>query len=284
MGKRMRLRAHAIYIESPSQGFTPKKQHWHPPRLTVSPAHQTLLLRLVPRNPSERRTANEQRKGMGANRRLVETLQLGLVGPPVVDGETPSAQAAGRGRPPRALFCCPVPALFSRAMRPARRACDHPDRPRRQPTSCCAATRASNRRRGRLVHARCGQAILYGTLPHPAHATGGVSKGPTESVGNQPEMRTEASRQAPQNPRLKLPGQDSSCRNPCSGQGEETHQDSLAHALPTLSTADLDLAFILSVWDRLASEIKCRLVEMVQANLPPRGDVDEFDGIDERGD
>jgi hypothetical protein len=56
-----------------------------------------------------------------------------------------------------------------------------------------------------------------------------------------------------------------------------------AHALPTFSTADPDLDLILSVWDRLASETKCRSVEMVHANLPTRGDVDKSDEIDEGG-
>ena len=39
--------------------------------------------------------------------------------------------------------------------------------------------------------------------------TDGVSAGLNGTVGNQPEMRPEASRQAPDNPPLKLPGQDS---------------------------------------------------------------------------
>jgi hypothetical protein len=47
-----------------------------------------------------------------------------------------------------------------------------------------------------------------------------------------------------------------------------THQDSLAHTLPTFSTADPDLALIVSVWDRLADECKRVLIEMVYANLP----------------
>ena len=39
--------------------------------------------------------------------------------------------------------------------------------------------------------------------------TDGVSAGLNGAVGNQPDMRPEASRQAPDNPPFKLPGQDS---------------------------------------------------------------------------
>ena len=44
-----------------------------------------------------------------------------------------------------------------------------------------------------------------------------------------------------------------------------THQGPLAHALPT---SDPDLAFIVGMWDRLANEIKARLMEIIQENLP----------------
>ena len=75
----------------------------------------------------------------------------------------------------------------------------------------------------------------------------------------------------------KLPGLDSSHRNSLSGQAEETHRETLSHALPT---SDTDLAFIVGLWDRLADECKQRLVEMVRANLPTLGVLDE---TNERG-
>jgi len=59
-----------------------------------------------------------------------------------------------------------------------------------------------------------------------------------------------------------------------------THQDRLSHTLPS---EDPDLAFIVRLWDRLADEIKARLIEMVRANLPRQCDADEFDKINERG-
>jgi hypothetical protein len=37
------------------------------------------------------------------------------------------------------------------------------------------------------------------------------------------------------------------------------------------------------MWNRLADECKRRLIAMVQANLPPRGNEDEFDEFDEGG-
>ena len=57
---------------------------------------------------------------------------------------------------------------------------------------------------------------------------------------------------------------------------EETHQDRLAHALPS---EDPDLAFLMGVWDWLADECKQRLIEMVRANMPRQCDADEFDKI-----
>jgi len=62
-----------------------------------------------------------------------------------------------------------------------------------------------------------------------------------------------------------------------SGQAEETHRETLSHALPT---SDTDLALIVGLWDRLADDCKQRLIEMVRANLPRQCDADEFD---ERG-
>jgi len=39
----------------------------------------------------------------------------------------------------------------------------------------------------------------------------------------------------------------------------------------------------MGVWDRLADEVKRRLVEIIEANLPAQGAVDEIDEFDERG-
>ncbi len=66
---------------------------------------------------------------------------------------------------------------------------------------------------------------------------------------------------------LKLPGLDSGSRNSHSDNGDGIHQETLSHALPTFQTGDPDLDLIMGVWDRLASEIKARLIEMVRANL-----------------
>ena len=112
--------------------------------------------------------------------------------------------------------------------------------------------------------------------------TGGVSAGLNGTVGNQPEMRPEASRQAPDNPPFKLPGQDSSCRKCNTDKAERTDQESFAHAVPTSHVEDPELALIVGVWDRLADECKQRLIEMVRANMPRQCDADEFDEINER--
>jgi len=50
-----------------------------------------------------------------------------------------------------------------------------------------------------------------------------------------------------------------------SGQAEETHRETLSHTLPT---SDPDLAFIVGLWDRLADQIKARLIDIIQENLP----------------
>ena len=55
------------------------------------------------------------------------------------------------------------------------------------------------------------------------------------------------------------------CHNPNGGNGEAMHQDRLSHALPT---SDLDLAFIVGLWDRLADQIKARLLDVIRENLP----------------
>ena len=112
--------------------------------------------------------------------------------------------------------------------------------------------------------------------------TGGVSAGLNGTVGNQPEMRPEASRQAPDDPPFKLPGQDSSCRKCNTDKAEWTDQESFAHAVPTSHVEDPDLALIVGVWDRLADECKQRLIEMMRANMPRQCDADEFDEINER--
>ena len=39
----------------------------------------------------------------------------------------------------------------------------------------------------------------------------------------------------------------------------------------------------MEMWDRLTGEIKARLIEIIQANLPKQCDADEFDEINERG-
>jgi hypothetical protein len=69
----------------------------------------------------------------------------------------------------------------------------------------------------------------------------------------------------------KLPGQDSPHRNSLSGQAEETHRETLSHALPT---SDPDLAFeetSLSIGPaspclaRVAQAIRAGIVVMVKA-------------------
>jgi len=56
---------------------------------------------------------------------------------------------------------------------------------------------------------------------------------------------------------------DSLCRNSLSGQGEETHRETLSHALPTFSSEDLDLARIVAIWDHLTEQVKRRLLELL---------------------
>jgi hypothetical protein len=38
--------------------------------------------------------------------------------------------------------------------------------------------------------------------------------------------------------------------------------------LPTFSSEDPDLALIVGIWDRLADQIKARLIEIIQESLP----------------
>ena len=66
-------------------------------------------------------------------------------------------------------------------------------------------------------------------------------------------------------PCVRVLGPTTFCRNPIGSNGEAIHQDRLSHILPT---SDPDLAFIVGIWDRLADEIKQRLIEIVRANLP----------------
>ncbi len=80
-----------------------------------------------------------------------------------------------------------------------------------------------------------------------------------------------ASRRVPGTRLTDLPTPDrfsppiTDCHNPNGVNGVATHQDRLSHTLPT---SDPDLAFIMETWDRLAGEIKARLIEIVRANLP----------------
>jgi hypothetical protein len=53
-----------------------------------------------------------------------------------------------------------------------------------------------------------------------------------------------------------------------------------AHTLPTSHVEDPDLALIVVVWDQLADGVKRWLLEIIEANLPAQGAIDEFD---ERG-
>ena len=55
--------------------------------------------------------------------------------------------------------------------------------------------------------------------------------------------------------RSLLPGLDSVERKSLCCNGEETHQNQLAHALPTSDGQDPDLALIVGVWDRLPEGI-----------------------------
>jgi hypothetical protein len=99
----------------------------------------------------------------------------------------------------------------------------------------------------------------------------GVSEALNGTARNPPEMRPEASRQAPDNPPYKLPGLDSLYPKSSQDQEETTHQETLSHALPTFSGEDPDLALIVGLWDRLADQIKARLIEIVKANMPSEG-------------
>ena len=47
-----------------------------------------------------------------------------------------------------------------------------------------------------------------------------------------------------------------------------SHQESLAHALPTSHAEDPDIALIVGLWNRLPDECKQRVIEMVRANTP----------------
>jgi len=66
-------------------------------------------------------------------------------------------------------------------------------------------------------------------------------------------------------------GLDSSDHNSHAGNGQAIDQDRLSHALPTSQTGDPDLAFIVGIWDRLADQIKARLIEIIHENMPSEG-------------
>ena len=63
-------------------------------------------------------------------------------------------------------------------------------------------------------------------------------------------------------------------QKPSKNQGKDTGFPPHSHALPTShevsGNQDPDLVRIVASWDRLADEIKDRLVEIVQANLPTK--------------
>jgi hypothetical protein len=78
-------------------------------------------------------------------------------------------------------------------------------------------------------------------------------------------MRPVATRSVPETPALQLPGQDSNQRKSNSDNGEGTHQDPLAHALPTSHGQDPDFALIVAAWDRLPEAVRAGIVAMVKA-------------------
>src|SRR4051794_27275669 len=63
---------------------------------------------------------------------------------------------------------------------------------------------------------------------------------------------------------LKMIALKGDCPNFPSGNGLRPGSRPVAHTLPTFSTADPDLAFIVGVWDRLTAECKRRLIEIVR--------------------
>ena len=73
--------------------------------------------------------------------------------------------------------------------------------------------------------------------------------------------------------RSKCPGcgQDSPCPKSSQDMEETTHERTFAHALPTFSTADPDLALIVEVWDRLMDECKQQMIAMARAILTGEG-------------
>jgi hypothetical protein len=71
----------------------------------------------------------------------------------------------------------------------------------------------------------------------------------------------------PAEPKTKISYLKGDLPNRSKGRGLRQVSQPLAHALPTFSTADPDLALIMGVWDRLTDEIKARLIEMARAKL-----------------
>jgi integrase len=70
--------------------------------------------------------------------------------------------------------------------------------------------------------------------------------------------------------------------NSSQDQTETSHQQSLAHALPTSHREDPDLVLIVGLWDTLTDECKRRLIEIVQADPASQVDADEIDESDEQ--
>jgi hypothetical protein len=68
--------------------------------------------------------------------------------------------------------------------------------------------------------------------------------------------------------------------NQASIKGLRQEPQPAAHALPASHVEDPDLAFIMRVWDRVVDGVNRWLLEIIEANLPAQGAVDEFD---ERG-
>jgi hypothetical protein len=79
--------------------------------------------------------------------------------------------------------------------------------------------------------------------------------------------RNRNCRIAPPLAAVKLPGLDSADRKSFCCNGEATHQQPLAHTLPTSRGQDPDLALIVDVWDRLPENVRDGIVAIVKAAL-----------------
>jgi integrase len=126
---------------------------------------------------------------------------------------------------------------------------------------------------------KCGKPLdLSHTLP-----TQGVSMGPNGTIAGPVKQSPRAPQYDPSRHAFELPGQDSSSLMSSENQDEKTHQRSLAHALPTSSTEDPDLALIVGVWGRLVDECKRKVIEIIHANLDIREVCDEADMAEKPG-